>query len=103
MKDSRIMQNEELTVGKLKEILASFPDSAPVRIEDHYVGYGLRATVFKRISAKNVRGLIEQDSSASLAFFSDNIAEKIEAGENPRLITQEQEDNAPFELKAAFL
>lgn len=42
---------EKITVGKLKEILAYFPDEAAVRIEDHYIGYGLNATVFKQISA----------------------------------------------------
>jgi hypothetical protein len=94
---------EEITVGKLKEILAQFPDDVAVRIEDHYIGYGLNATVFKQISAKNVRGFIDTKNEKSLIFCSDYIANKIEAGEKPRLITQEQEDEAPFELKSAML
>lgn len=35
---------EKITVKKLKEILAQFPDEeAVVRIEDHYIGYGLNS------------------------------------------------------------
>ena len=50
---------EKITVKKLKEILAQFPDEeAVVRIEDHYIGYGLNATVFKQISTKNIRKFI---------------------------------------------
>ena len=47
--------NEYITVGKLKEILSEFSDEALVRIEDHYIGYSLNATVLKRISIKNIK------------------------------------------------
>ena len=92
---------EKLTVGKLKELLAQFPDEeAVVRIEDHYIGYGLNATVFKAISAKNVRGFFDSKNEKSLIFCSDHIIDKVEAGEKPRMITQEEEDEAPFEMKS---
>ena len=94
---------EKITVGKLKEILVHFPDEAAVRIEDHYIGYSLNATVFKQISAKNIRGFIDTKNEKSLVFCSDHIANQVEAGEKPRLITQEQEDEAPFEMKSMML
>ena len=94
---------EHITVGKLREILMHFPDEAAVRIEDHYIGYGLNAMVFKQISAKNVRGFIDTKNEKSLVFCSDHIADQIEAGEKPRLITQEEEDEAPFEMKSMML
>lgn len=92
-----------ITVGKLKKILEQFPDEAVVRIEDHYIGYGLNATVFKQISAKNVRGFVDTKNEKSLVFCSDYIANQIEAGEKPRLITQEVEDEAPLEMKSMRL
>jgi hypothetical protein len=94
---------EKITVRKLKEILAEFPDEAAVRIEDHYIGYGLNATVFKQILAKNIRGFIDTKTETSLVFCSDYIVNKIEASEKLRLITQEQEDEAPFEMKSMML
>lgn len=95
--------DEMITVGKLKKMLEQFPDETLVRIESHYIGYGINATVFKRLSTKNVRGFIEPNNSRSLAFCSDHIVKQIEAGENPRLITQEQEDAAPFEMKSVMI
>ena len=95
---------EKITVRKLKEILAQFPDEdAVVRIEDHYIGYGLNATVFKPISAKNVRVFINSKNEKSLIFCTDHIINKVDAGEKPRLITQEEEDEAPFEMKSIIL
>ena len=94
---------EKITVRKLKEILSRFPDESVVRIQDHYIGYGLNATVLKQISEKNVREFIDANNEKSLIFCTDYIANKVEAGENPRLITQEQEDEAPFELKSMIL
>lgn len=94
---------EHITVGKLREILTHFPDEAAIRIEDHYIGYGLNATVFKRISSKNVREFIDTKNEKSLVFCSDHIANQVEAGEKPGLITQEEEDEAPFEMKSIML
>ena len=95
---------EKITVKKLKEILAQFPDEeAVVRIEDHYIGYGLNATVFKQISTKNIRKFIDSKNKKSLIFCSDHTVDKVEAGEKPRLITQEEEDEAPIEMKSIRL
>ena len=59
--------------------------------------------MFKQISAKNVRKFIDSKNEKSLIFCSDHIVDKVEAGEKPRLITQEEEDEAPFEMKSIRL
>lgn len=94
---------EKITVGKLKEILAQIPDEHIVRIEDHYIGYGLNATVFKPISEKNLRVFIDSKNEKSLIICSDHIINKIAAGEKPGMITQEEEDEAPIEMKSMLL
>lgn len=94
---------EVITVKALKEMLADFPDDTLIRLESHYVGYSLNANVLKKLQVKNMKIFNEPTGGKSIAICSDYLAEKVDTGMKPRLITQEQEDEAPFEMKFEML
>ena len=103
MADHYRAPEEVVTVKVLKEMLADFPDDTLIRIESHYVGYGLNANVLKKLQVKNMKIFNEQTSGKSIAICSDYLAEEVDAGKKPRIITKEQEDATLFELKSAML
>ena len=103
MADHYRAPEEVITVKVLKEMLADFPDDTLIRLESHYVGYGLNANVLKKLQVKNMKTFNEPTGGKSIAICSDYLAEKVDTGKKPRIITKEQEDAAPFELKSAML
>ena len=103
MNDKYPSPDEVMTVGMLLNLLSGIPVDTKIRIYSHYVGYGLNANVFEKLKRKHVGTIKDPTGDRTLARIPSNLVDDIDSGKNIKIITKEQEDAAPFELKSAML